>query len=62
MLPKAKGALNTTALANDKVSNKPNKHPKDPKKPKQLDKQKQHEVEKMLINMVLSNQLMCMEG
>ena len=31
MQSKAKGALNMAALANDQVSNKPNKHPKIPK-------------------------------
>ena len=32
--PKAKGALNMAALANGKVSKRPNKHPKNPKKMK----------------------------
>ena len=45
MPPKAKGALNMAALANGKVSNKPNKYPKNSKNPKQLDKRKQSEVD-----------------
>ena len=32
MLPKAIGALKMAALANDKVSNKPNRHQENPKK------------------------------
>ena len=40
MLPKAKGALNMGALANGKVSNKPNKNSKNPKNPKQLQQAK----------------------